>query len=509
MQLFTCAHPQRIYNKYTDSYMVVPCGKCDLCRYHRSCSWVDRLEIERHAHPYCIFFTLTYSDDFVPKYILHDDGVSLVRPDTGELHTFSELGLNNPYMKKSLDYIRSRKYICCMDTFYIQHFIKRLHSRLYYAEKDSPQLQRVRYFINSEYGPTTHRLHHHGVLFFESPWLASNAKEIIASCWRTDNRTQSVPLGRVDVQVVDASSQVPSYVAAYLNGVNHLPSIYQQKPFLPKSIFSKHPSIGSMLYDSQDLREIFNSGSVRIAVPGKDGQSMVYKPLPSSFENRLYPKVKGFCGLSYDALVTVYGFLQKCDFFVYDWQSFRSALEEYCKSKIDEKGYKVDRIAGLQLYFENILRVESSVKRLYCILNRVDNLCYQFNINTKDYVRRLMKYYSDKDYANLCEQMNMEIEHCKISDSKYLIWLDPDYVRMISESQDLSYNDRLILKSYGFTEYSLSHFRDYCSMSDCELYQHVVSKATEIVSNNKKTKAKNEYLAHRDISKLRFIYGES
>ena len=327
MQLFTCAHPQRIYNKYTDSYMIVPCGKCDLCRYHRSCSWVDRLEIERQAHPYCIFFTLTYSDNFLPKYELNDDGVSLVRKDTGELHTFSELGLNNPFMKKSLDFIRSRQYVCCMDTYYIQHFIKRILSRLRYAEKNSPNLQRVRYFINSEYGPTTFRLHHHGILFFESPWLARHAKEIITSCWSTDNRSQSQPIGRVDVQVVDATSNVPSYVAAYVNGINHIPSIFQCKPFLPKCIFSKHPSIGSLLYDSEDLRKLFDTGSVRIAVPSKDGQSLVYKPLPSSFENRLYPKVKGYCGLSNDALVDVYGFLQTTDSFVYDWRSFKSALE--------------------------------------------------------------------------------------------------------------------------------------------------------------------------------------
>lgn len=80
MNLFVCEHPLRVYNKYTRTYETVPCGKCNVCRNRRSASWVDRLEIERKAHKYCVFFTLTYSEEFVPKVVLSDNGCSLVNP---------------------------------------------------------------------------------------------------------------------------------------------------------------------------------------------------------------------------------------------------------------------------------------------------------------------------------------------------------------------------------------------------------------------------------------------
>ena len=50
MQIFSCEHPQTVFNRFLGDYITVPCGKCDLCRSARALSWVDRLEIERKCH---------------------------------------------------------------------------------------------------------------------------------------------------------------------------------------------------------------------------------------------------------------------------------------------------------------------------------------------------------------------------------------------------------------------------------------------------------------------------
>ena len=78
MNLFTCEHPKKVYNPYIQDYMIVPCGKCDICRMSRASSWVERLESERACHKYALFFTLTYSDAFVPRYEV------FANPDTGD-----------------------------------------------------------------------------------------------------------------------------------------------------------------------------------------------------------------------------------------------------------------------------------------------------------------------------------------------------------------------------------------------------------------------------------------
>ena len=67
MNLFVCEHPKRVVNPYIGEELLVPCGECNSCVCRHSLDWVERLEIERMCHPYTVFFTLTYSEEFCPK----------------------------------------------------------------------------------------------------------------------------------------------------------------------------------------------------------------------------------------------------------------------------------------------------------------------------------------------------------------------------------------------------------------------------------------------------------
>lgn len=95
-----------------------PCNKCYACLSRKRSEWAFRLQKEERYSFSAYFFTLTYED--------------------GNLD-FNENGYP------------------CVSKDDIQRFMKRL--RKMYAP------QKIRYFIVSEYGPTTDRPHYHGILF--------------------------------------------------------------------------------------------------------------------------------------------------------------------------------------------------------------------------------------------------------------------------------------------------------------------------------------------------------
>lgn len=514
MQLFTCLHPKTIRNPYTHEIMTVPCGKCEVCRGNRSAKWVDALVAESKCHKYTAFFTLTYSDDFVPRFEIDKKNDLFYDKKTGELHTFASLGLYSPDMADSMEYVLSRKYICYYTAYYVQGFIKRLRSNVYYKESNS-QEKRIRYFCNAEYGPTTHRLHHHGLLFFDSDYLANNLQAVVDSCWRTDNRnTVSVSFGRTKIEFIESSSKSACYVASYVNGLCRLPKIYSKLPFLPKSVFSKSPAIGSLFDKSEDLQEIFNSGATRVCVKSEIANAYVYKPLPQSFKNRLYPKLKGFDKIPVDVRYRLYGFLSERAQGCLDYDDFKASIEYYLSHRsFPHPVNKAEEIQNLRtsdayltsdinLYLENLLMKRSSLVRYWCLLNRFEYNRTLFGLSVKEYVDKIVKFYNDEKLADLADFYGFQSEYVKTCDVRNLINCDPFFSKYGSSSYS---NYNLIMQGYGFDEYSLSDYRfhgkatlDYKSLS---------SKAIEKVNLSHKTRCKNEYLEHRDINSLNKIYG--
>lgn len=95
----------------------VPCGKCILCRQSRANRWRDRLLMHFASFPDSVFITLTYNNSHLPKQI-----------------------------EKS----------------HIQKFLKRLRITL---DRLGVDISELKYFIASEFGTHTNRLHYHGILF--------------------------------------------------------------------------------------------------------------------------------------------------------------------------------------------------------------------------------------------------------------------------------------------------------------------------------------------------------
>ena len=69
MQYSACLNPIQVWNKYTKSYVSVPCRKCDACRATAKLGHVSRLQETRLHWQDCIFFTLTYIHISLPDEI--------------------------------------------------------------------------------------------------------------------------------------------------------------------------------------------------------------------------------------------------------------------------------------------------------------------------------------------------------------------------------------------------------------------------------------------------------
>ncbi|QCS36480.1 replication initiator protein [Capybara microvirus Cap3_SP_414] len=150
-----CLHPQSIYSRDQKSTYFVPCGRCYACRQNNAKKKAFRLyqQAEAITSAYNYFITLTYNNENL---------------------------YYNEYKKASVN-VRD-----------IQLFNKLLRS---YGVK-------YKYYVISEYGPTTKRPHYHGLIFSETP-ITEN---LLFKAWR-----------RGFVSLFPLNSPRVNYVSQYFN----------------------------------------------------------------------------------------------------------------------------------------------------------------------------------------------------------------------------------------------------------------------------------------------------
>lgn len=185
-----CLHPLLINNPNYDSKtseqgsskIFVPCGCCESCIISNAQEWRIRLQIEYECAETSYFITLTYDDATLPIGSFSDSfGQHWIVP-----------------------YVSKRD---------VQLFFKRLRKRFEGSE--------IRYFLVSEYGPTTHRPHYH-LLLFNLPRFSQNSTKQIVEVTRHISKIWS--LGFVKVDQVNFGRI--SYVTKYMSCVTDLPEYY-------------------------------------------------------------------------------------------------------------------------------------------------------------------------------------------------------------------------------------------------------------------------------------------
>lgn len=122
----------------TNSYQLVPCGKCVACLSRKRNEWTYRLTKEKEYSDYTYFATLTYDQQNIPIKI--QDGI--------------------PY------FVFNKKHV--------QDYMKRIR---YFISKVSDQIQ-IGYYLVSEYGGIGHRPHYHMILYVKNDGFLQHKKQI-------------------------------------------------------------------------------------------------------------------------------------------------------------------------------------------------------------------------------------------------------------------------------------------------------------------------------------------
>lgn len=491
MKLFVCENPVTFKNPYDGKIYTVPCGKCNTCAKNKSLYWVEKLESERKAHPYCTFITLTYNDEHLPKFVLFGKN-HFVDPDTGEL-----VDIDSETYRESFEYLKNRDYCVshpCKE--HLQRFIKKLRAKTAFYETDEHK-KIVRYILVAEYGPEHHRVHYHGILYYDSPWLARNIKKVVTSSWSLDNRdSDNTSLGFVKVQHVQSSAA--SYTAGYLYCSNDLPPIYQLKPLQPLKLFSKHPPLGSLCFEQEKVREILVNGITRIPQYSVRTGDTNIVPLPSSLKNRLFPKIRGFGTFTHADRVRLYGFVHERQSEIYYFGGFVNYIKKMSAKEINSLGSTlycyllemVDHVEDPDELFDVCHWLKSPERlrahRFYSICNRVSYNIITLGISSVDeYVTYIENYYQNCERQNLLDQYEMESQFA--DDVRQLLFIDGNFVDNLRK-KDYPYDEvtSLILSGYaidGKFEYDLM---------DCSQFADMCSRSLKYKMDNVKTKKRNE-----------------
>jgi hypothetical protein len=334
-----CFHPRKVTNRYTHETLFVRCGTCPSCLVHRSniqCALISNMS----SHfKYAYFFTLTYSDEFVPRVSLevvercdaeseidaympdsdprhlpyddsryqiaatylprsgcfrvHDSGRVRDFSETEDsyqfLHTFSGKEIRDLLVASNGRYDFARKCVVfpsideCRNEVLVLNpydqnlFFKRLRKLI--AEKYD---EKICYYLVSEYGGRTCRPHWHGILFFNSDALTSSICELVSKSWS---------YGRTDCSLSRGSAA--GYVASYINSFVDLPDFFNRhKEIKPRSYHSKGLSVNSLFRQSSDISEIqevatscFDGFSIPI-----NGEYVTVKP-SRSYERTIFPRI--------------------------------------------------------------------------------------------------------------------------------------------------------------------------------------------------------------------------
>lgn len=207
-----CLHPITIKNPLygtnsfneTNPTLSCPCGKCEACIVSTAQEWRVRLEEEWYNSETSYFVTLTYDDSKIPL---------VSNPDSfGQLHIVPSVSKRD-----------------------VQLFFKRLR-------KFDPD-KKIRYYLVSEYGPTTFRPHYHALIFGLPKFSQDPTKQIVETTKLIQKNWSN---GFVQVDKVSIGRI--SYVTKYLSCITDLPEYYT-KPF---RLMSRNPGIGSSYFNNKE-----------------------------------------------------------------------------------------------------------------------------------------------------------------------------------------------------------------------------------------------------------------
>ena len=293
----TCAHPKRVFNKYTKEWVTVACGRCAACSKAHSNRLVSMINNASRSAAVTYFVTLTYAPLSLPWCqftIGKNDVVTNSRvtnwryrsrvPVLTDYDThFVVPATDMPFFDKGMSSLSDSSFLGrgrfgVLVKSDLQKFFKRFRKHFTYAFPETS----FKYFAVGEYGSVTFRPHYHLLIFTSDVLPYARLSSVINMSWK---------LGLVDFQVSKGS--VASYLGTYLSCSTPLPTFLRQhfnKPFCIHSAFKAYAL--THLQEKEFFKRAYEDRITHLAVETPTGLTLL--PYPSSYRSRLFPKCSRF-----------------------------------------------------------------------------------------------------------------------------------------------------------------------------------------------------------------------
>ena len=347
-----CLNPRKVYNPSLHGWMYCSCDKCTACLNQKATILSNRVRAEIEQHKYSVFFTLTYDNEYLPKYEVFEDSNNVIqyRPierlvdDSSSDMLSSSCPLNHysNYEKiytfdestpvPTIENYENLYHFGVVSKKDVQNFLKRLRWRISKIPNITKDESKIRYYLSSEYGPSTYRPHYHGILFFDSKKILDKIKSLIVMSWGKFERQQGErnrfkfrPFARPSltsdyIKLCDPNTAY--YVASYVAGNANLPKVLQLRETKPFHVQSKNPVIGSYKVDKQEILENIKRGTyttTKQVFDDKTGQfNDVIVPLSETSLSSIFRKCVGYSNLTNDVKQQLYSFYSK---YLEEWKN--------------------------------------------------------------------------------------------------------------------------------------------------------------------------------------------
>lgn len=498
----SCKHPIVVRNKYTGEEISVPCGRCSACTNNRAFALITRCDLESQSHRYSVFATLTYADYDVPQLVRlrscdcsHPNELTYIDGETGEFIDFFDSSIKR-HTERDIQYVRDTKVLPVLCKSDFQKFIKRFR---YYANQIEDGVT-IRYFLTGEYGETTYRPHGHIILWFDSDAIAQQFKEILYKSWRHGNV--------YDPHFINGSAS--SYVAAYVNGIVRLPSIYSHKHIKPFVLFSKCPILGSLYQCVPTIQQFFFDKVDKISVPHTKTATFTDVPLWRSLLDRFCPRIQRFSELSVADRITLYRLIDEhvfedrykfAEFLYYRYVrsnrvSFVSRyLYDICHYSVRRMKFSKDGELRHSIEFELATCINSLVQ--FCAkLQLAKQNASLLQISVTDYVILMSNYFDDvrkTKYKEYCEYRDEYFKSVHAQAKDFLLF-DYTFVKRVNgkELSCLSPSDKHYLWMCGAVDDSTTIV--HLCLDDCINYQKFCVQSDLLANDLVKKKTQFDYL---------------
>lgn len=331
-----CYHPVRISKNGITYY--VPCCKCNGCLLHRANSLSFRVGDEIESTPHSIFFTLTYSNKYVPKI--------QCRVQDGLFHWYS--AANNIRFNGVRDVLRDP--VCFSSKYHlfaplknydddhvigycsksdIQLWLKLLRKDIY--ENFNISSGAFRYYIIAEYGPGKSPLqgkfrpHYHGIIFPKNKEIATYLIRFgLYKNWQMCDK------GLFEQYTKFCDSGTRHYVTEYITGTSSLPELLSHtkeiKPFVLMS--KQNGALGTCSFDRKEVSKAVEQGIDSYYKSVSRIERNYLFQYPKALTDSLFPKCSRYSLLSFAGLLRIYGYLYNVRQVGYELASLFDGLSE-------------------------------------------------------------------------------------------------------------------------------------------------------------------------------------